>query len=64
MSPGISVSIHFWRGIGRDIQPDLFFARIRLGFVTLAVERGDLWKAYWKLRKAIAERVEHDRRQR
>lgn len=62
MSPGISLSLHWWRGWGQDQQPDLFVWRFRLGFVTLAIERVDLLQAYRKLRKAIADRIEHDRR--
>ena len=63
MSPGISLSVHLWRGFGFDAQQDLFFWwRFRLGFLTVAVERVDVLEAYRKLRKAIAERIEHDRR--
>jgi hypothetical protein len=60
MSPGIAFSLHWWRGIGPDIQPDLFWWRFRLGFVTVSVERVDLLAAYRKLRATIAQRVAHD----
>lgn len=62
MSPGISLSLHWYRGFGLDAQQDLFFLwRFRLGFVTVALERVDWLTAYRKLRADIVARVEHDR---
>lgn len=61
MSPGISLALHWWRGFGPDVQPDLFWWRYRLGFATLSIERADLWEAYRKIRDAMVKRVENDR---
>jgi hypothetical protein len=61
MSPGITVSLHLWRGIGGDVQRELFSWRYRFGFVTVAIERTDILAAYRKLRIVIEERVEADR---
>lgn len=59
MSPGITLSLHWWRGIGADRQADLFYwQRVRLGFVTVALERTDTLTAYRKLRIAIERAVE------
>lgn len=58
MSPGITLSLHWWRGCGPDIQRDLFWWRYRLGFLTVAVERADLLSAYRKLRTAIERAVD------
>ena len=52
MNPGVSISIHFWRGIGADLQRDLFWCRYRLGFVTIAVQRQDPLRAYRGIRQA------------
>lgn len=60
MSPGITIFLHLWRGIGGDAQRDLFWWRYRLGFVTLAVEHADTLTAYRKLRVTIEERVAAD----
>jgi hypothetical protein len=60
MSPGISASVHWWRGWGRDQQEDLFWWRYRLGFVTVAIERRDLFAAYQKLRETIVETIRRD----
>lgn len=58
MSPGISVSLHFWRGCGPDIQRDLFVWRYRLGLLTLSVERADVLAAYRKIRAAAQEALD------
>lgn len=60
MSPGITLSLHWWRGFGGDIQRDLFWWRYRLGFLTIAVERADVLAAYRKLRAAIVDRIHRD----
>lgn len=60
MSPGISLSLHWWRGFGPDVQPDLFWWRYRLGLATVSVERADLLAAYRKLRAAIVDRIAKD----
>lgn len=58
MSPGITISIHFWRGFGGDVQRDLFFWRYRFGVLTLTVERTDALTSYRKLRLSIERAVE------
>lgn len=62
MSPGFSISVHWWRGIGPEVQRNLFFFGFRLGVVTISVERAPVLAAYRVLRKALAERVASDRR--
>lgn len=64
MSGSITLDLHYWRGLGPDIEPDLFVIRWRLGFVTIAIERKSLLEAYRKLRAAIVQRVERDEAQR
>lgn len=63
MIPGKSLEFaaHAWRGIGPDVEPDLFFWRYRFGFVTVTVAKVPLLAAYHELRDAIATRVAHDR---
>jgi hypothetical protein len=61
MNPGISISVHWWRGIGTDPQLDLFWWRYRLGVLTLAIEIKDPFAAHLKLRAAAEQRVEADR---
>lgn len=59
MSPGITISIHFWRGFGPDTQCDLYYwQRFRLGFVTVSLDRTDTLTAYRKLRVSIERAVE------
>ena len=60
MSPGVSVSLHWWRGIGPDVQLSLFYMGLRLGFVTVSFERDWMLAAYRKLRATIETRVERD----
>jgi hypothetical protein len=60
MSPGINLSLHWWRGIGPDVQLSLFYIGLRLGFVTVSFERDWVLAAYRKLREAAAERVRLD----
>lgn len=64
MSPAISLSLHWWRGVGPEAQHNLFFYGVRLGFVTVSIERDSLLAAYRKLRATIVERVERDEAQR
>lgn len=64
MSPGISLSLHWWRGIGGDVEPDLFMARIRLAFVTLTIESDDWLPKLREMRKAMVKAIEDlERRQ-
>lgn len=58
MSPGITVSLHWWRGWGRDTQRDLFWWHLRLGFLTISLDRTDTLTAYRKLRVSIERAVE------
>jgi hypothetical protein len=64
ISPGLSIAIHYWRGVGPSVEPDLFFWEWRFGFVTLTAQRRQPLLAYRKLRVAIVERVEKDEAQR
>lgn len=64
MNPSIGLSLHWWRGIGTDVEPDLFIWRCRFGLFTIGIERGCLLAAYRKLRAAIVQRVERDEAQR
>lgn len=57
MSPGVTLSVHLWRGCGGDTQRDLFLWRWRLGFATVAVERTDVLTAYRKLRGTVVDAV-------
>lgn len=58
MSPGLSISLHSWRGIGGDAEPDLFMARIRLGFVTLTIESDDWLPKLRKMRATIQQAID------
>lgn len=58
MTGSLDFKLHFWRGIGPDREPDLFVARYRLGFATVAIERADLLATVRKLRAAIAEALQ------
>jgi len=53
--------VHWWRGIGRDVQLSLFYFGLRLGFVTISIERDWMLDAYRVLRNAMAERIAGDR---
>lgn len=46
MTRSLDLSLHAWRGLGSDIEPDLFFWRWRLGFVTVTLCRVCVLKAY------------------
>jgi hypothetical protein len=60
MSPGIALTLHWWRGIGPEVQANLFFYGFRLGFVTISVERESVLEAYRRIRRALAERIAKD----
>ena len=60
MSPGISLSLHWWRGIGPDIEPDLFLFRYRFGIFTVSVCKVCLLDRYRMLRETMVKRVEAD----
>jgi hypothetical protein len=63
MSPGINLSIHWWRGIGADVQLSLFYHAVRFGFVTISFERDWLFDHYRTLREDMEKRVAWDRAQ-
>jgi hypothetical protein len=55
MNGSISLSVHWWRGIGPDIEPDLFLFRWRLGFLTFSVCRVCLLTRYRELQALVDE---------
>lgn len=57
MNRSLDLSFHGWRGIGPDVQPDLFEFRWRLGFVTASLCKVCVLDAYEKLRGTIAETI-------
>lgn len=61
MSPGIDLSLHFWRGIGPDREPDLFVWRYRFGIATIGIERVSLLEAYRTLRSRIKRAIEAEK---
>lgn len=58
MNPSLDLSLHWWRGIGPDREPDLFLIRWRLGFLTVGVCRVCLLDSYRKLRATVVDAVE------
>lgn len=64
MSPAFNISIHWWRGIGPDAQLSLFYFGLRLGFITVSIERDWVLEAYRKLRSTLEQRAQHDQAQR
>lgn len=64
MNPGLSLSLHWWRGIGPDVEPDLFMARIRLGFATLTIESDDWLPRLRQFRAVVAHAVSQSENQR
>lgn len=57
MTGSIDLSIHWWKGIGPDREPDLFLIRWRLGFMTIGVCRVCLLSKIHELRAVIREAV-------
>lgn len=57
MNPGLTLSLHWWRGCSFTPEPTLFWLEYRLGFVTLSVERAWPLAAYRKLRVTMQEAV-------
>lgn len=55
MNPGINIGLHYWRGIGPSVEPDLFFWEWRFGILTLTVERNWPLERYRKLRGTIRD---------
>ena len=58
MTGSIGISLHMWRGVGPDVEPDLFVFRFRLGFITVSVCRASLLEAYRKLRRTIERAID------
>ena len=58
MSPGVGFTLHYWRGIGPDREPDLFVWRYRFGIATVCIERVSLLEAYRKLRRTIEQALD------
>lgn len=56
MNGSIDLSLHGWRGIGPDIEPDLFVWNYRLGFATLSISRVPVVRAYQDVKRS-AERL-------
>lgn len=54
MTRSLDLSLHAWRGIGSDEEPDLFFWRWRLGFVTVTLCRVCVLAAYQDARAEAA----------
>ncbi len=52
MTGSLALSLHAWRGIGPDVEPDLFFWRWRIGFLTLTVCRVCVLAAYQDVKAA------------
>lgn len=64
MNPSLGLKIHLWRGIGADVEPDLFLWRYRFGLFTIEICKVSVLASYRKLRAAIVQRVEADEAQR
>lgn len=57
MNPGLTLSLHWWRGFSLSPEPTLFWVEFRLGFVTVSLERTWPLAAYRKLRVTMQEAV-------
>lgn len=62
MSPGLTLELHWWRGIGPTVQRDLFWYGYRFGFLTLSICRVCVIESYRKLRETIEQSVETSER--
>ena len=62
MSPGITLELHAWRGIGPTVQRNLFWYGYRLGFLTLAICKHCVIDRYAALRKVVEKSVEQSKR--
>jgi hypothetical protein len=55
------IRFHRWCGFSQaNIEPDLFHYVVKLGFVTVYIEKNSLLEAYRKLRRTIEEVVRKD----
>jgi hypothetical protein len=57
VNPGLTLSLHWWRGFSLSPEPTLFWLEFRLGFVTVTMERAWPLAAYRKLRATVQEAV-------
>lgn len=55
MSPGLSFSVHLWRGVGPDREPDLFVWRWRFGLLTVSLDRMSLLARFRELQALVDE---------
>jgi len=60
VNPGLTLSLHWWRGFSLSPEPTLFWLEFRLGFVTLSIEKAWPLAAYRNFRGSIVERIERD----
>lgn len=51
----LKVELHGWRGIGADIEPDLFFWRWRFGVVSISICRVCVLGAYWQMKARVED---------
>ena len=54
MTGSLGFILHWWRGIGPDVEPDLFFWRWRVGIVTVTVCRVCVLAKYQDTKAALA----------
>jgi hypothetical protein len=54
MNGSLALDLHGWRGIGPDVEPDLFVWRWRVGFATFSVCRVCVLAAYQDVRAEAA----------
>lgn len=57
MSPGLTLELHWWRGIGPTVQRDLFFYGYRFGIFTLSICKECVIDRYSKLRETVVQAV-------
>lgn len=55
MNRSLAVSFHAWRGIGPDVEQDLFYWRIRFGFMTLMFCRTSVLAKYREVKAEAAK---------
>lgn len=58
MNGSLSLDLHFWRGIGPDVEPDLFVWRWRLGFLTLSICKVCLLSRIHQFRETAAQSID------
>jgi len=58
MNPGLTLSLHWWRGFSLSPEPTLFWLEFRFGFVTVSVERAWPLEVHRNLRAAAKTAIE------